>query len=632
MTRQLVLDTGLQSPPGVPPAHRLGHASRSTWRNDSGFDILLDRFDGATCAFTRAAAGAEGKLRYVLPGGGDIAACAAGGWLIRGNAAGAWWLPVLPRLRRLDADGHILAEIEAEIGDLTLSPDELAVTLSVPADHVVDWLVWRFDTDTQVAELENLGPLETRGYFSWGSHTCYRRPADIYAHLIHGHVYERRYAWPFNRKICSENDAHALYVTLAGLGRATGKRLYLALADQIVLATLARQSADGGWRHGEWTNDMEAHYRLNASGLHLLMDAWSEGQDAEVGTAMGRAAVFLAGQRDSVAGGTWFLHDELEHAAERLDKGPFRWLKSRAFGKSESNMLVLNTQLDTSVALDRYQALSGDGRHAAQVTAARQATNAVLAARPAEWLYRPLFAAIGLTMLPTDKAAALPLPLRALKRIAWKYLIPRLPDIKSRFPRLVMPGGYVDRELCVRTWAHHYLTINLMDLARHQRRFPDPACDAVIRDALRFAAGSGIALRWKELKYEKYALGFWAEALYHVCRLYPEVAEYRGLLAEAMLHLADLGLGLPPSLLGGNSEAVAVAQQMPCPAVTNDGLLVANLGDLSRPELLLVNATRQACRPDWSSEPGKFHWRELDGKPADTSQVPARAAWWGTAA
>jgi hypothetical protein len=292
-------------------------------------------------------------------------------------------------------------------------------------------------------------------------------------------------------------------------------------------------------------------------------------------------------------------------------------------------MLVLNTQLDTSVALDRYRELSGDASQAAHVAAARQATRAVLAARPAEWLYRPLFAAIALTMLPTERAAALPVALRALKRIAWKYLIPRLPDIKTRFPRLVMPGGYVDRELCVRTWAHHYLTINLMDLARHQRRFPDPECDAVIRGALRFAADSGIALRWKELKYEKYALGFWAEALYHICRLYPEVAEYRGFLAESMLHLADLGLGLPPSLLGGNSEAVAVERQAPCPVVANAALLVANLGDLDRPELLLVNTTREPCPPTWATDPGNLRWRGLDGQGA--ARVPARSALWGTA-
>jgi len=633
MTWQFALDTGLLPPDGTIPVLALAGATRFAWHTEAGVDVLLDRIDGVECAFVRVAASAAGTLRYVLPGGGRIEACAAGGWLIRGAGPGAWWVPVAPRLRRLNATGHILDERNAEIGGLTLSSTELAVTLTVPPDYVIDWLVWRFDTDEDVAALDSLDPLETQGYFSWGSHTCYRRPADLYAHLIHGHIYERRYAWPFNRKICSENDAHALFVTLEGLRKATGKRFYKLLADQVLLATMARQSPDGGWRHGEWTEGMEAHYRLNTSALHLLMDAWSESRDPGVGEAMRRAAGFLAAQCDSVAGGTWFLHDELEHDPARLDEGPFRWLHSRAFGKSTSNMLVLNTQLDTSVALDRYCEITGESTLAAQLAAAQLATRAVLAARPAEWLYRPLFAAIRLTLLPTDQAAILPLPLRALKRIAWKYLIPRLPDIKVRFPRLVMPGGYVDRELCVRTWAHHYLTINLMDLARHQRRFPDAATDRIIQDALCFTASTGIALRWKELKYEKYALGFWAEALYHVCRLYPENLDYRRFLAEAMLYLADLGLGLPPSLLGANAEAVPPDRQVACPMPTEPALRVANLGDTMRPELLVVNTGRETCRLDWIAAPGGFAWRALDGgNAADGEGIRSRGAWLGRAA
>lgn len=632
MTREFALDTGLLPPDGTLPALVLAGANRTAWQTESGVEVLLDRIDDVECAFVRAPAGAAGALRYVLPGGGRIEACAAGGWLIRSADPGAWWVPVAPRLRRLNATGHILDEHDSEIGGLGLSPAELSVTLTAPPDHVVDWLVWRFNTDEDVAALESLVSLESQGYFSWGSHTCYRRPADLYTQLIHGHIYERRNAWPFNRKICSENDAHALFVTLVGLRRATGKRLYKLLADQVLLSTLARQSPDGGWRHGEWTEDMEAHYRLNTSALHLLMDAWSESRDPAIGAAMRRASGFLAQQRDSVAGGTWFLHDELEHDAKHLDKGPFRWLKSRAFGKSVSNMLVLNTQLDITVALDRYHEITGDATQAPHVNSALQATRAVLAARPAEWLYRPLFAAIRLTLLPTDQAAALSLPLRALKRIAWKYLIPLLPDIKVRFPRLVMPGGYVDRELCVRTWAHHYLTINLMDLTRHQRRFPDVATDRIIHEALAFAVGSGIALRWKELKYEKYALGFWAEALYHVCRLYPDNLDYRRLLADAMLHLADLGLGLPPSLLGANAEAVPPDRQVPCPLTTAPALLVANLGEVARPEWLLVNSGGDTCKPGWIEAPGGISWIVLNsGDVANEEGIRPRGAWLGRA-
>jgi hypothetical protein len=586
---------------------------------------LLDRFEGANCLFLRTA----GVTRFRLVGDYRLLRSAAGGWLLqsREDAAPSYWLPVQAILRRLDGQGHVLEERDAELEHFDLDGSGMGGAFAaIPEGWSLDAVIWRIDSPALINELEMLSPIETQGYFSWGSHTRYRRPADIYLHLIHGYVYERRYAWPFNRKICSENDAHALFVTLEGLRKSTGKQLYKLLADQIILATLARQSPDGGWRHGEWTQEMEAHYRLNASALHLLMDAWSERPDPVVGAAMARAAAFLAKRSDRVAGATWFLHDELEHDPARLNQGPFRWLRSRAFGKSESNMLVLNTQLDTSVALDRYHELSGDATWAPEVASALQATRAVLAARPAEWLYRPLFAAIRLTFLPTERAAALPLPLRALKRIAWKYLLPRLPAIKVRYPRLVMPGGYVDRELCVRTWAHHYLTINLMDLARHQRRFPEADQAQVIHDALGYARDSGILARWKELKYEKYALGFWAEALYHLCRLAPDDLGVRRLLADAMLDLSDLGLGLPPSLLGANAEAIPPELQAPCPTPADPTLLIANLGDASRPEWLLVNPGSTPC----PAGPGT--WRSLAGAAvAKGEALPARTAWLGGA-
>ena len=605
---------------------RRGHSE------SGGVQGVLDSFVGALCLFLRVTASA----RFRLDGDYRLSRCVAGGWLFlwRDVASPSYWLPVAANLRRLDDQGHILEERAAELNEFDLDVTGVSISFGpIPNPWTLDAVIWRLDDAALVDELQGCAPIETQGYFLLGSHTRYGRLADVYRHLVHGWVYEDRYAWPFKRRICSENDAHALHLVMTGLQRATGKRIYGLLKAQLLLSLLARQSPEGGWRHGEWTQDMEAHYRLNTSALHLLMDAWSEGHDPVIGTAMRRAAEFLAHQRDRVAGGTWFLHDELEHDVLRLDKGPFRWLKSRAFGKTESNMLVLNTQLDITVALDRFRELTGDVRLADHVRAACLATREVLAARPAEWLYRPLFKMITLTLLPTAQAAALSLPLRALKRLAWKYLIPRLPDIKVRFPRLVMPGGYVDRELCVRTWAHHYLTINLMDLARHQRRLPDAATDRVIHDVLRFAAASGIVLRWKELKYEKYAIGFWAEALYHVCRLYPDNLDYRRLLAQAMLHLADLALGLPPSLLGANDEAVPAERQMACPTPREPGMLVANLGDAAHPEVLLVNSGPRSSLLTWVTAPCNLRWRPLmGGESAQPDSIASHAAWLGTAA
>jgi len=233
------------------------------------------------------------------------------------------------------------------------------------------------------------------------------------------------------------------------------------------------------------------------------------------------------------------------------------------------------------------------------LSSAQAATRALLEARPAEWLYRPLFRAIGLTFLPTEEAMHLPLWKRAIKRIAWKYLIPRLPDIKCRYPRIVMPGGYIDRELSLRTWAHPYLSINLMDLLRYRNCFRDATIDDQIHLTARYTHDSGITRRWSELNYEKYALGFWAEALYHLCLIYPDTNEYRGWLAEAVQYLDDTKQGISPSLLGANAEAIEPACQYPCPAATDPDLRVANLCHGDHLEVLVINPTRRTIGLNW---------------------------------
>jgi len=368
--------------------------------------------------------------------------------------------------------------------------------------------------------------------------------------------------------------------------------------------------------------------------MHLMMDVLAEAADPGVEHALRAAAAFMAQQHEHIDAGAWFFHDELEHSLDAMRRGPFKWVPSTALGKRESNMLVLNTQLDATIALDRYAQITGDTQFAPLVQSAHESTCAVLGLRSAQPLYRLLFWLIDLTFLPTAKAAALPAWKRALKRLTWQTLIPRLPDIKARFPRLVMPGGYVDRELTLRTWAHDYHAINLMDLARYLRRFDDPVVRRVLVEGLAFARRSGILQRWQELDYQKYALGFWAEALYHVCTLFPD-AQYRQWLAEAMLVLEDLKMGQPPSLLGANAEAVPVAQQLPCPSPADARLRVANLGRRGAPELLVVNATDAPLPLGWEIAPVEpLAWHQADGNPAGQHalQVPARGWLWARAA
>ena len=151
-------------------------------------------------------------------------------------------------------------------------------------------------------------------------------------------------------------------------------------------------------------------------------------------------------------------------------------------------MLVLNTHLDTLVSLDRFPHQSGQNEHVELIRSAVGAARGILAQRPAEALFKLVSKVLYLTFLPQAQAERLPVYLRAFKRFGWKWLAPRLHLIKTAFPRLVMPGGYVDRALSIKGVSDAYQSINLMDLLRFVRRFPMPEVDTIIHEALAFTA------------------------------------------------------------------------------------------------------------------------------------------------
>ena len=631
---------GLPSSADARKTSRTRTVKRLTLHTAADRETKLDIFSNNTssCAFVRFTPGRDRDIGFVLKGAYRVTPCASGGWMLLptrdGDDLDSYWLPQAPRLRRLDKRGHVLEERDVQFSGITLSPFELALQIRILADQAMDWTIWRLPSTARnvLGELRDLLPFETQAHFLWGSHTRYQRPADVYLHLIHGHVYETRFSWPKRWKIHSENDAHALHTVLGGLESATGKELYHLLKAQLLLSVLDRQSEDGGWRHGEWTDRMESHYRLHCSAMHMLMDALAENEDPAVRAALERAAAFLARQTDKLDAGVWFLHDELEHSSETLCEGPFRSLPSRVLGKSESNMLVLNSHLDATVALDRYREVTDDTRHQALVAQAVSTTRSVLSLRPAEWLYRPLFRAIRLTFLPSARAARLPLHRRALKRLAWKYLIPLLPYIKARWPRMVMPGGYIDRELSLRVFAHEYLPVNLMDLLRYRRRFPAESVDDTIFAATALVRDCRMFERWLEIKGKEYAVGFWAEALYQICLIRPEV-EYRALLAQAVVTLESRGLGLPSSLLGANSEAVAPRDQVPAPLPDDARIRVVNLSRSGAIEVLLINCSNDLVHPRIvRNAPTGMAWSvgaDTDRTDHLPQEIPARGWLWG---
>jgi hypothetical protein len=607
--------------------------------------LLLDRFpegEGVSCCFVRLPAGESRTAEFAVQGAYELKSCPSGGWLLKPdeNSLPVYWIPRSPVLRTLDTYDRILSEEPASITDFRVSHGGLSAEIDVPANVHLDWVFWRYSAEYSgiLAELEHPAVLETQRIFLWNSRTKYASPADLYLYLVHGLIYVDRFIWPRLWKVCCELDAYELYVTLSGLEMATGKKFYDFLKRQILSAVITRQAEDGGWYQGEWVNPMESHYRFHAGAMLLLETALEEYPDDTVKNALQRAAVFISDRADETDLGLWFLHDSLEESVEKMDEmlkqtGIGRWKPSRILGKSLQNKLILNTHLDTTVTLDRYREVSGNARFAKHVESACETTRAVLGLRPVEHLYRLLYRSIALTLLPEKEAMQLPLPLRAIKRLTWKYITPNLYRIKHRFPRFVMPGGLVERHLSPLHFNASYHPVNVMDLARFWRRFPNEDLAEVIDNAVKAVTNSSILEYWAESK-QQHCLVVWVEALYHLCTLIDEPG-YRQYLAEAVMHAEEAGLGLSPSVLGANAEAVNKAQQKPCPSPVDPRLRVVNLSGNGGTEIIVVNPTDAGLDLAFEREVDSTLVWEIPGdreKIQDKSlpvTVPAHGWIWG---
>jgi hypothetical protein len=619
---------------GVQPDGPDDAVQRIEWILQDGTRCLRDSLRDGACLFVRIPHSGVGSVEFALEGGYQLRSVAAGGWLLTSPRPDRplYWIPRSPVLRSLDESGHITHERPAAVTGMAATDIRLSVQLSAPDPTFhLECVVWQLPPEVTnwQEEVDRLAPIEKQTYFVYGSHSSYKRPADLYGHLIHGHIYETQFAWPRHWKIADELDAYALYLVLTGLELTSGKRLYRLLKRQVVISAIARQRDDGGWYHGEWTDDMECHVRLHVGGMHLLATALEEDGHPAVRAALAKAAAFAAKLTDQTEIGAWFLHDTLELSAAGMNTGPFPWQPSRAWGKSESNMLVLNTHLDTLIALDRYRKLTGDAQFDTLIASGQAATRTILARRPAERLYALLYRLIDLTWLPTSEAARLPLPLRALKRLTWKYLIPRMHHVRSRWPRLVMPNGYIDRAINLAGVSHAYQTVNVWDLLRYRRRFAADEFRDVIEPALAYTHNGSLQEYWVSLGHKGHALGFWVDALWHLCMATPD-AMHRSWLAEAMLHCVKAGFGLPPALLGTNTEGVSAIERRACPSPADPHLRIANLGRRDQSEIIVINPTSQDIPLAWwDAQDMPLRWKSSNAS-VSTKFVPAHGWLWGT--
>lgn len=598
---------------------RLFRRLRATFRN--GAECILDTFGpsaGAQCLFLHVPGTGDAERRFRLRGVDRVSACRAGGWLAESSAnpnACAYWIPQPAAHRSFDQHDRILVDERAPLLGFCTDEEGVSIDLQQVEALALECVVWRFSAASKdlVEELKRQTSIESTGVFLWSSQVSVRKPSDVYLQLIRGRVYQGTRAWPRKWKFCCELDAYEMFLWLTGLARSSGKTIYDLLRKQLLLSVIARQASDGGWYHGEWTDQFECHYRFHTGALLLLENALDEWDDPLVSASLARGIEFVCAQTDQTDLGVWFLHDSLEASPEAQDemfrqtgkiaKGFGAWKPSRMLGKSPANKLILNTHVDTSVALARFARRTGNERLSELAAAALLSTKRLLSLRPAEAIYGLLYRAVKLTMLPATRGASLPLPVRAFKRLVWMYLLPRLYRVKRMMPRLVMPGGYIDRHLSPLHFDGKYHAVNVLDLVRLRRLFSDEPLDDVIDRGIDFVLNDGQATLgwWADEHPRRFAIVVFAEALYQLCMLRPQVV-HRHQLARVAIAVHDLGLAMPPSVLGGNSEITPARLQVACPSPTDARLIVINLGRHGHRELLVINPTKQPIDLRWEGE------------------------------
>jgi hypothetical protein len=291
-------------------------------------------------------------------------------------------------------------------------------------------------------------------------------PAQIWAYLIRGSVYDPRQHRGIDRRFKCQQCAFAWWSYFQWLHRLTGHRIYRLLGDEVASTALLDQEPDGSWRHGFWRAEMEVHSRFFLDGIHLLLSQHQAvGVDLWLEAAARGMNWFLSHLTEPLSeGACWFLHD----SAEAHQRHHF---SSTAFGKSVGNTLCLNTHVQALLVLDRLARRLPEAGFSDAFERGFRAVERVLTHQPGGRFY-DLWMGSGLDALLKPGATTglsrygAALHRRLISRSYWKF--------RARFPRLVQPNGLIERDLTLSFVSDRYHIINLKDLLHlyHVRRLP----------------------------------------------------------------------------------------------------------------------------------------------------------------
>lgn len=276
-------------------------------------------------------------------------------------------------------------------------------------------------------------------------------PMDIFGYLAVGQIFDPRPSQSSGTRFACQQCALAWWKYFDHLHETTHKDTYLLFRAEI--ARTALRAAGTGYSHGLWTVKGEIHTRFHVAGAHLLISDFLRTANPD---SIDGAKEFLSSATqllwDEMPNGNgWFLHDseEIDSQVQRIQS---KWL-----AKAPHNSLTLNTHIYTLSALLRLAAIAPLGRLERYNDSGYRTLLTVIDAKPADLLYRALLLIrkVALTSssrrIVSSEAAA-----KILESVEW--------NLRKAFPRLIMPDGFISRDLTISLRSEKYMITNVKDL------------------------------------------------------------------------------------------------------------------------------------------------------------------------
>ena len=414
------------------------------------------------------------------------------GWFIKYTAQETLlWIPKAPVSRSFDDNSRIIKQTKLPF-ELLSGSDKFVLDTTDMEGERVEFSLVIFTQNIQSITKEILlpVPIERRKVVrsNW---FVYKGINDVWDYFINGTVYNSCHQY-YDKGWQAQHTAYTVYYHLEFLYHQTKKEIYKLLNDLIAYSVMLSLPRNCRWQHGSWTDLIETHTVHQVSGIHLLMSYFEQsGSNIFLNKSYG-AMDYLIEIADRLDDGElWFLHDSLETRAEDARLYYKSVATFRAFGKSIPNTLCINSHMWTLIALYRLQRFDTSGRYKDFFESGLRSLRRILQTTPCSILYAGVYWQRDLILKLYLKYSN---PVTRKARKICDILLRRyiLPFLKKKFPRLIMPNGYTERDLTYSSLSDVYHFINIEDMLILYSQTRSKWLRDIIKKSMRYSINSSL--------------------------------------------------------------------------------------------------------------------------------------------